>query len=349
MNEFCEENLNEEFFDAFSRRAVSSGSPSLDGSLDEERAVCSDSEVLNVLRSEKLSRQVKGPSSGDLEHECARERIQATKAEVLGKSCSHDGHIAHDHTKSGIDENGWEDLLGSGHLMQKILRAGHGERPASGQLVTIRVKCASNEFDNHEKLTFPLGYNFHIDAWDIGVQLMQLDEVSALKTTARFAYGELGLDNKIPPNQQQEYEIELLEIGEMLSFEDKTTEEAELFLETLKDRGNFHYKRKNYDAAVRLYKKGIDIIEKEILDSSRLESMLASLYANLSACHMKLNDWTEVLETTERSLALHGNNSKVLFRRAQAQIIRREYDDAIDLLKRAIKLDSSDKFMSHEC
>jgi hypothetical protein len=84
---------------------------------------------------------------------------------------------------------------------------------------------------------------------------MQLDEVSALKTTARFAYGELGLDDKIPPNQPQEYEIELLEIGEMLSFEDKTTEEAELFLETLKDRGNFHYKRKNYDAAVRLYKK----------------------------------------------------------------------------------------------
>jgi hypothetical protein len=52
MNEFGEENLNEEFFDAFSRRAVSSGSPSLDGSLDDERAVCSDSEVLNVLRSE---------------------------------------------------------------------------------------------------------------------------------------------------------------------------------------------------------------------------------------------------------------------------------------------------------
>uniref|UniRef100_A0A1I7XQ59 Uncharacterized protein n=1 Tax=Heterorhabditis bacteriophora TaxID=37862 RepID=A0A1I7XQ59_HETBA len=101
-----------------SHRAVSSGEPSLDGSIDvdEERGALSDSDITHVARTQTLAAQVKGPSSDALEESC---RLEAAERDRNSE---------------------WEDVLGSGQLLKKIIQAGvSDERAHDGQWVTIRA------------------------------------------------------------------------------------------------------------------------------------------------------------------------------------------------------------------
>uniref|UniRef100_A0A0K0D984 peptidylprolyl isomerase n=1 Tax=Angiostrongylus cantonensis TaxID=6313 RepID=A0A0K0D984_ANGCA len=190
------------------QRAVSSGEQSLDGSIDEERGALSDSDVNCVARTHTLASQVKGPSSDALEESCRMEAVAREKGSE------------------------WEDLLGSGQLMKRVVREGHGgERPTDGQWVTIKVVDTLRGIDSHDRLTFILGFSMVIDAWELSTKLMCVQEVAEIRVKARLAYGECGLDDIIRPNQDQEYRIELLEIGSSPKY--TTMEEGELsdFLE----------------------------------------------------------------------------------------------------------------------
>ena len=71
-----------------------------------------------VLFLQTLASQVKGPSSDALEESCRMEAMAREK---------------------GSD---WEDVLGSGKLMKRVVRDGRGgERPTDGHWVTIKVSC----------------------------------------------------------------------------------------------------------------------------------------------------------------------------------------------------------------
>ncbi|VDM57434.1 unnamed protein product [Angiostrongylus costaricensis] len=171
------------------QRAVSSGEQSLDGSIDEERGALSDSDVNCVARThnfelQTLASQVKGPSSDALEESCRMEAVAREKGSE------------------------WEDLLGSGQLMKRVIREGHGgERPTDGQWVTIKVVDTLRGIDSHDRLTFILGFSMVIDAWELTTKLMCVQEVAEIRVKARLAYGECGLDDIIRPNQDQEYRV----------------------------------------------------------------------------------------------------------------------------------------------
>ncbi|KIH59216.1 hypothetical protein ANCDUO_10564, partial [Ancylostoma duodenale] len=135
-------------------RAVSSGEQSLDGSIDEERGALSDSDVNHVVRThvirlpfltfflflQTLASQVKGPSSDALEESCRMEAVARERGSE------------------------WEDVLGSGKLMKRVVRDGKGgERPTDGHWVTIKVVDTLRGVDSHDRLTFILGFSMVID------------------------------------------------------------------------------------------------------------------------------------------------------------------------------------------
>lgn len=92
-------------------------------------------------------------------------------------------------------------------------------------------------------------------AWELIVQLMLPGEICAITSSARFAYGDVGLDSSIPPGQTQEYELALVEVGETLTLVDKSEQESREFLEQLKQRGNFYFKRQDLQHSLQVYKK----------------------------------------------------------------------------------------------
>nr|CDJ87209.1 Peptidyl-prolyl cis-trans isomerase domain containing protein [Haemonchus contortus] len=213
-------------------RAVSSGEQSLDGSIDEERGALSDSDVNHVARANTLASQVKGPSSDALEESCRMEAVARERGSE------------------------WEDILGSGQLMKRVVKDGSGsDRPTDGQWVTIKVVDTLRGVDSHDRLTFILGFSMVIDAWELTIKLMNVEEVAEIRAKARLAYGECGLDDIIPQNQDQEYRIELLEIGASPDYQNMGEEELSDFVLMLKDRGNFYFNRREYEKAIFVYKR----------------------------------------------------------------------------------------------
>ncbi|VDL79369.1 unnamed protein product [Nippostrongylus brasiliensis] len=228
----------------------------------------------------------------------------------------------------------WEDVLGSGQLMKRVVRDGHGtERPSDGQWVTIKVVDTLRSVDSHERLTFILGFSMVIDAWELATKLMLVEEVAEVRTKARLAYGEIGLDDIIPQNQDQEYRTP--------DYYSMKEDELSDFVLMLKDRGNFYFNRKEYEKAIFVYKRASGIIEVP-KESEALSKLFSALHSNLAVCYAKLEDWNEVLKCTEESLRLHAANTKALFRRAAALAARNDTEEAMECLKRAQEIDPHD-------
>ena len=59
---------------------------------------------------------------------------------------------------------------------------------------------------------FKLLFTVFCEAWDIAVTLMEVGELAQLKTSARFAYGEVGKLPAIPGNADLTYELELMDV-----------------------------------------------------------------------------------------------------------------------------------------
>jgi len=53
-------------------------------------------------------------------------------------------------------------------------------------------------------------------------------------------------------------------------------------------------------------------------EKTEVDNMLEKIYANMSACHLKQENWKRALDTAEKAVAKNPANSKALFRKAKA-------------------------------
>ncbi|KIJ66980.1 hypothetical protein HYDPIDRAFT_174285 [Hydnomerulius pinastri MD-312] len=53
-------------------------------------------------------------------------------------------------------------------------------------------------------------------------------------------------------------------------------------------------------------------------EKTEVDTMLEKIYANMSACHLKAENWKRALDTAEKAIAKNPANSKALFRKAKA-------------------------------
>uniref|UniRef100_A0A915Q774 peptidylprolyl isomerase n=1 Tax=Setaria digitata TaxID=48799 RepID=A0A915Q774_9BILA len=309
------------------RRAVSSGEPSLDGSVDEERAALSDSDLAGVARIHTLATKAKGPSSDALETEC---RTEQSLCVANGVRCS-------------TSTEDWNDVLGSGQLFCKVLKAGKGPKARNGQKVTIRVVDTRFGIDTVREKTFILGFSMVIDAWEMVLQLMHEGEIDAIKSEHRFAYGSMGdPERNIPPYQTMEYEIELVCITDGPLYTTLGTDELVKHIMELKERGNYFYNRKELEKAIYVYKRSTELIDTPTEDKT-LRNLLSVIYSNLSVCYAKLCDWKLTLDASSDALNLNAGNTKALFRRANAYANLNFIEEAIDTLNTAHEIDPNDE------
>ncbi|EGD72383.1 hypothetical protein PTSG_00404 [Salpingoeca rosetta] len=91
---------------------------------------------------------------------------------------------------SGGDDGEWEDILGTGALLKKVLAAGDadGVRPMRGCIADITVSCTVNDKNlmEEERTQFQIGEGERHTAWDIAVPLMVKGEHALIKTEKRF-------------------------------------------------------------------------------------------------------------------------------------------------------------------
>lgn len=110
--------------------------------------------------------------------------------------------------------NEWEDVLGSGALLKKILIEGmENRRPQRLDICTLNYTCSLENGDVVESgtnFTIQMGDLEVVQGIDVALALMNVGEKCLLKIEPRLAYGNKGLEKKIPPDTSVLYEIELL-------------------------------------------------------------------------------------------------------------------------------------------
>uniref|UniRef100_A0A3Q2PVB3 Peptidyl-prolyl cis-trans isomerase D n=1 Tax=Fundulus heteroclitus TaxID=8078 RepID=A0A3Q2PVB3_FUNHE len=124
--------------------------------------------------------------------------------------------------------------------------------------------------------------------------------------------------------------------------------------EDVKNIGNVLFKNQDWKAAVNKYKKALRYLEAsgELLDEEeeqkKLEPTAVSCFLNTAACKLKLQLWEEALESCDEALELNQENTKALFRRAQAWQGLKEQNKALADLKKAQGIAPEDKAIINE-
>lgn len=127
--------------------------------------------------------------------------------------------------------------------------------------------------------------------------------------------------------------------------------------EDLKNLGNNFFKSQKWIVADNKYSKALryigalrDGINQEPGEKAvkNLDGVALSCHLNIAACKLKLCDWDGAIQRCDEALAINQSNTKALYRRAQAWQAKKDYDQALNDLKKALDITPEDKAVNNE-
>lgn len=126
-------------------------------------------------------------------------------------------------------------------------------------------------------------------------------------------------------------------------------------VESAKAYGNDNFKKQDYKAALRKYRKALRYLdvcwEKEEIDeekSTALRKTKSIILTNSSACKLKLGDLKGALLDADFALREREGNAKAFFRQGQAHIALNDIDAAVESFKHALELEPNDGGIKRE-
>ncbi|XP_046970540.1 peptidyl-prolyl cis-trans isomerase FKBP8-like isoform X2 [Vanessa cardui] len=182
----------------------------------------------------------------------------------------------------------WQDVLGSGALLKKILKTGdesEGSRPQRTDIcrISYELKLRDGTQDLVEKrdhVKIYLGDNEVLQALDLALTLMYKGEICLLQIAPRFAYGEAGLKpgeslglvgevngpkyegTPIDADTWLEARLELHDWTEEPDHETLPIAERMEIGTRRRCRGNWWYGRGEAQLAVQLYRRALDVLDE---------------------------------------------------------------------------------------
>ncbi|XP_023933897.2 peptidyl-prolyl cis-trans isomerase FKBP8 [Bicyclus anynana] len=182
----------------------------------------------------------------------------------------------------------WQDVLGSGALLKKIIKSGdesNGSRPQRSDIcrISYELKLRDGTQDVVEKrdhIKIYLGDNEVLQGLDLALTLMYKGEVCLLQIAPRFAYGDIGLKpgeslGLVGEIDGPKYEGALIDrdtwLEARLELHDWTEEPDHDTLPIAERmeigirrrcRGNWWYGRGEAQLAVQLYRRALDVLDE---------------------------------------------------------------------------------------
>ncbi|XP_062412424.1 peptidyl-prolyl cis-trans isomerase FKBP8 [Sardina pilchardus] len=254
----------------------------------------------------------------------------------------------------------WVDILGSGLLRKKVLESGEGldTRPKRGQIVQIKLKTSLSDdtvVEEDSELSFTIGDGDVIQALDLAVQLMEMGEKALVEADAKYAYGSVGSAcPQVPPNSSLSMEVQLLSALDAPDLELMTPEDRIALAGEKRERGNTHYQRGDFAFAVNSYGLALQITEasSKVDITSEEEADLLDVKVkclnNMAAAQLKLEHYEAAMRSCVSVLVHQPENVKALFRYGKVLALKGEFAEAIRTLKRALKLEPSNKTIHAE-
>lgn len=236
------------------------------------------------------------------------------------------------------------NIVEGGAIKKRIIRDGYGEKPQDSETVYIHynayIEYNAEPFDSTYARKRPHQFLVNcgkvIIGLDIAVQSMRVNEKSQFLIQPNFAYGQLGCLQRVPPNTEVLFEIELLQIinaGAALRFVDLPEEEQRKFTKVYEYCLALCAKAKdlyvkNINAAIKEYNIAVSKLEICQLDNEddqiKQQELLLKLYTNLLVAYTKtglprkgcinFNRISELIKGTDIKMTakMYFNNAKCL-------------------------------------
>ncbi|XP_028407001.1 peptidyl-prolyl cis-trans isomerase FKBP8-like [Dendronephthya gigantea] len=249
----------------------------------------------------------------------------------------------------------WTDLLGNGLLRKKVIQAGKdgGSRPAAGQEVCIKTEGMlpnGDRFDLNEELKFIIGDGDVVTALDLCVPSMVENEICELVAAARFAYGELGREDDdegdVPPDAEVTFKLELLSIMPGPDIANLTDEQRINLGDEKRERGNYLFRRDEYSLAVHSYTRALKYLGAST--SEPIVELKIKCWNNISASHLKVKEYADAKKACDSVLEVDPDNVKALFRKGKVLYAQGEYEESVELLRKANTLDPDNRLIRKE-
>ncbi|XP_029289005.1 FKBP prolyl isomerase 16 [Cottoperca gobio] len=256
-----------------------------------------------------------------------------------------------------FEADDWQDITEDRLLRKKVLESGapHSLSPVWGQEVTVKMQCVLEDCTVVEKdckLVFVIGEGDVNQALEECVMSMQNGEITLLLADSQYAYGLLGREPDISAWAPLLYQLQLLDVSEKPDPLTLPIADRIRIGNQKRERGNFHFQREEYSMAAVAYCMALDVLTTRSRDggNSGVETEEEEVWDyrvkclnNLATAQLKLEQYDEALHTSRDVLTLEPNNVKSLFRTGKLLSDTGEYIEAMEVLKRALKLEPATK------
>lgn len=123
--------------------------------------------------------------------------------------------------------------------------------------------------------------------------------------------------------------------------------------EDVKRIGNNLFKSQNWETATKKYNKALRYVEscKDVTGDdniAKLNPIAVSCNLNIAACKLKILDFRAAIESCSEALEIDPSNTKALYRRAQGWQGLKDYEQALEDLKKGHEFTPDDKAISSE-
>jgi len=260
-----------------------------------------------------------------------------------------------------LDDDGWEDVLGSGRLKKRIVKEGEeGNKPGKGTRVKVKVEeRAGGEVVMQEtSIEFNVGESEVLQCLDLVLPLMCKGEVAEVTSEHSFAYGLKGDGDRVAPSSDLQLLVTLEELQELAPPPDIPLEERARIGNQKRERGNRWYSRGENSLAVQCYRKAAEYLDDKQIeedmevpidrfllpkDIQQLLEDRVKTFNNMAQAQMKLSAWDTAMASIRQVLRIQPNNEKALFRKAKILQEKHQLDEAIGILRRINRLYPANK------
>jgi tetratricopeptide (TPR) repeat protein len=181
----------------------------------------------------------------------------------------------------------------------------------------------------------------------LAVATMQRGERSLLRVSPHYGFGENGSFSfpTVPSNASLEYEVELIDWGEVDEDKDPGSMMFEERLEAAQRRkaeGNAAHAAGQSEQALSSYRLASSFITEDLLMQlegfhlDQANAIRLPILLNSAACHLKLQDYPAAIAATTEALYIDPTNAKALYRRGIARHALGQTEGAMEDLKKAL-------------
>ncbi|KAK9813598.1 hypothetical protein WJX73_009452 [Symbiochloris irregularis] len=249
------------------------------------------------------------------------------------------------------------DVTEDGLVVKKVLTESSDYNTPNSE-ATVRIRYTAcledgtviDERAEGNELEFVADEEQVVEGLDLAVMKMKPGEKSVVTIAPKYAWGDQefkGSKGTVPKGATIVYTVELVSISKAKEAYEMNNAEKLAKASERKEAGNELFRRGSNQAAVKRYKKALDMInyDDQFAAEEKRQStdIKKSCNLNLAAAYLKLQDYTQSQQAAGKVLVQDASNTKALYRRAQAYLASQDFVEAEQDIKSMLAADSTNR------